>query len=74
MAERPGPPANLPPGPSHKLSSNYYYTRDARREVAPPEVLADGAQKVIASGDAPTTSAITQSKTPGKVYDYSQSF
>ena len=47
MAERPGPPANLPPGPSHKLSANYYHTRDARREVAPPNVLADGAQKVI---------------------------
>ena len=39
---------NLPEGPSHKLAANGYYTRDGRREVHPPTVLADGT-KVITS-------------------------
>ena len=38
---------NLPPGPSHKLADNGYYTRDGRREVHPPTVLADGTMVII---------------------------
>ena len=33
------PPANLPDGPAHKLAANYYYTRDLRRDMAPPLVV-----------------------------------
>jgi len=33
------PPANLPDGPAHKLAANYYYTRDYRRDMAPPMVV-----------------------------------
>ena len=43
-------PANLPPGPSHLLSANGYYTRDGRRDVHPPTVLADGAKVRLVIG------------------------
>ena len=40
---------NLPPGPSHNLAFNGYYTRDGRREVHPPTVLADGTMVILYS-------------------------
>ncbi|KAF5289299.1 hypothetical protein FQA39_LY15137 [Lamprigera yunnana] len=30
---------NLPEGPHHTLNNNYYFARDARREVEPPPVI-----------------------------------
>lgn len=76
LAPRPGPEANLPEGVSHKLANNYYYTRDARREVAPPTLLADGtkAQKVIEAGDGGAQAPVKKTKVPGRLYNYSQSF
>ena len=38
-SKRSQPPANLPDGVNHKLSSNYYFNRDARRLVSPPLVI-----------------------------------
>ena len=77
VCEHPGPEANLPPGPSHKLSGNYYFTRDGRREVTFPSLIADET-KAIASGEGTTEDAGTavatrqKSKTPGTLYRYSE--
>jgi len=60
---------NLPEGPSHKLSANGYYTRDGRREVHPPTVLADGT-KALESGEG-AGAVVARKNTPGRVYQYS---
>lgn len=62
VASRSPPLPVLPEGPSHKLSANYYYSRDARREVTPPEVVASG-QKQISPGKEGTKAV-----TPGKTF------
>ncbi len=77
------PEANLPPGASHLPSANYYFTRDARREVQFPKVLADntkeGATKALQAGEgeagaesAPVQSGGGKMRTPGGLYKYSQ--
>lgn len=71
------PEANLPPGPAHKDAFNYYFTRDARREVTFPKNLADNtleSAKALQSGQEGATVATTgaKRKTPGPVYRYSQ--
>ena len=79
-AIRPGPPANLPPGPSHKVSGNYYFTRDGRREVTFPTMIVDASQaKAITAGPEETAAEATpaaaprvKSKIPGAVFNYSQ--
>ena len=78
-AERPGPEANLPPGPSHKVHSNYYHTRDGRREVTFPTMIADETKtKALSAGEAETSEAGTavvqrvKSKIPGTLFRYSE--
>uniref|UniRef100_U5EQJ5 NADH dehydrogenase [ubiquinone] 1 alpha subcomplex subunit 7 n=1 Tax=Corethrella appendiculata TaxID=1370023 RepID=U5EQJ5_9DIPT len=62
IAARTQPPPNIPEGPAHKLSANYYANRDARREAAPPINVG---QNLIAE-----PGAAVKLPTPGKPYGW----
>lgn len=55
----------LPEGPSHKLSANYYLTRDARREVQPPIDC-----KVAALPAGKEEAVSRKAATPGRPYPW----
>ncbi|KAH8411536.1 hypothetical protein KR215_006201 [Drosophila sulfurigaster] len=69
LADRTQPPPEIPDGPSHIYSANYYCTRDARREVNPPIDLVQQQQLLEADGDA-AKPAGNKLPTPGKVYGW----
>lgn len=62
LATRSPPPPELPDGPAHKLSDNYYCLRDVRREVEPPELLVDGGRKLLASEAEPKKDGLLRRK------------
>ncbi|XP_017064685.1 NADH dehydrogenase [ubiquinone] 1 alpha subcomplex subunit 7 [Drosophila eugracilis] len=68
LADRTQPQPNIPDGPSHLASANYYCQRDARREVFPPIDLVEQ-QKQLAAETAEAAKVVSSKlPTPGKVY------
>ncbi|XP_059610764.1 NADH dehydrogenase [ubiquinone] 1 alpha subcomplex subunit 7 [Phlebotomus argentipes] len=65
IAARTQPPPDVPGGPAHKLSANYYVNRDARREVQPPT---DVNQALL--GEGKSAGEAKKLPTPGKPYPW----
>lgn len=68
LADRTQPPPDIPGGPAHILSANYYVNRDGRREVRPPIDVVQA--KLALEGEASGKAAPPSGKlpTPGAIY------
>ncbi|XP_060526225.1 NADH dehydrogenase [ubiquinone] 1 alpha subcomplex subunit 7-like [Cylas formicarius] len=64
LSTRDPPPPVLPDGPAHRLNNNYYFTRDPRREVTPPEVIVPSPKQIQERGEGRTLI------TPGKLWNW----
>ncbi|XP_049879342.1 NADH dehydrogenase [ubiquinone] 1 alpha subcomplex subunit 7-like [Pectinophora gossypiella] len=75
VSARTQPPPQIPDGVTHKHAHNYYYTRDGRREVAPP-VDVTVAKKLLEAppekGEAKQVAI--KPITPGKVYEWDKHY
>lgn len=66
LATRSPPHPRIPGGPYHKTSKMYYFTRDARREVPPPEEVY--VAKQLAEGETQSKDTL-QLTAPAEVYN-----
>ncbi|KAK2157497.1 hypothetical protein LSH36_190g03030 [Paralvinella palmiformis] len=65
------PPPALPFGPSHRLSTNHYYTRDGRRECGPPQIVYMPQTKAISAGEQRISQSVGMLKSPKPGFGYS---
>ncbi|KAM3963894.1 NADH dehydrogenase [ubiquinone] 1 alpha subcomplex subunit 7 [Aphomia sociella] len=68
LAARTQPPPQIPDGATHKHAHNYYYTRDARREVAPPIDVTKQFLEAPSSDKGAPKAPTNVRPTPGNVY------
>ncbi|KAG6464178.1 NADH dehydrogenase [ubiquinone] 1 alpha subcomplex subunit 7 [Manduca sexta] len=73
LSARTQPPPQIPDGVTHKHAHNYYYTRDARREVAPPIDLTKKLLSESSDKGAPKA-ARNVIPTPGQVYQWDKHY
>lgn len=71
QVSRTQPQPDLPGGPYHRTSKIYYFTRDARREVNIPIVIASASTKQITARKEDTDGQ-KKALIPGKAYQPDQ--
>ncbi|CAD7087177.1 unnamed protein product [Hermetia illucens] len=70
LANRTQPQPILPDGPSHELSANYYFNRDARRLVAPPLDVTHHKLLESTAGAKGLPAGTASLPTPGKIHNF----
>lgn len=73
VSARTQPPPQIPDGVSHKHAHNYYYTRDGRREVAPPTDCTKQLLEASSDKGAPKQAANVR-PTPGQIYHWDKHY
>ncbi|XP_045453850.1 NADH dehydrogenase [ubiquinone] 1 alpha subcomplex subunit 7-like [Melitaea cinxia] len=74
VSARTQPPPEIPDGVTHKHAHNYYYTRDARREVTPPLVITQQLLTDSSADQGTPKAAANVRPTPGKLYNWDKHY